>query len=712
MAKKIKKIITRLIFSNETPMTARIFNAVMIFGLAAGLAGFLTTVLAAPEPISILSILALLVGVLLLFLGVNKTQNYRLGGLLVTFLICGVAFPVIFFFNGGIHSGMVVYFVLGVVVIATLLEGKRFYMMLAFYIAVCIACFFIQYAGLLPVTPIESEFMVYVDIAVSFFIASLSVCLVVKFQNQMYIKARQEAETASKVKSDFLANMSHEIRTPINAITGMTSIGKSATDLERKNYAFEKIEVASNHLLGVINDILDMSKIEAGKLGLSYTAFNFELMLKKIVNLNTFRIAEKHQEFTVHIDKDIPQCLIGDDLRLSQVITNLLSNAVKFTPERGSIKLNACLLEREKSAYTIQIAVSDTGIGLSSEQQGKLFSSFQQAESSTSRKFGGTGLGLAISKRIVELMGGEIWIESELGKGSIFAFTVKATPAEKDEKQVIAASWKDLRLLIVDDDEDILQYFKANVELSCACCDIAASGEDALAFIEKNGGYDIHFVDWKMPGMDGIELSRRIKATSTGNSIVIMISGMDLDAIADEAKIAGVDKFLPKPLFLPSITDIINECLEVGQLISAEEISSNEVDNFGDYHLLLAEDMDINREIAIALLEPTRIGIDSVTNGAEALRMFSEAPDRYDMIFMDVQMPEMDGYEATRRIRAIGTPRARGIPIVAMTANVFREDVERCIEAGMDDHLGKPLNLDEMLDKLRRYLPQLEQINL
>jgi len=394
-------------------------------------------------------------------------------------------------------------------------------------------------------------------------------------QNDELLELTVRAEAASQAKSDFLANMSHEIRTPMNAIIGMTSIAKGADTVERKDYALTKIEDASMHLLGVISDILDMSKIEANKLELSPVEFSFDEMIKKIVNIMNYRIDERHQDFTVSIDEKIPPFLIGDDQRLSQVITNLISNAVKFTPDQGAVSLSANWKGEENGLCEIQVEVADNGVGITDEQIGRLFSSFEQAESSTTRKFGGTGLGLAISKRIVEKMDGRIWVTSEVGKGSVFAFTVR------------------------------------------------------MGKSDRQAG----------------------------------------DELPDAA-------------------------------LGTEE----EADHFADFRLLLTEDVEINREIVLALLEPTELQIDCAENGAEAVRMFRENPDAYDMIFMDIQMPEMDGYEATRCIRAMDMPKAAVIPIVAMTANVFTEDVVRCKEAGMNGHVGKPLDYHEVIAMLRKYL--------
>ena len=536
------------------------------------------------------------------------------------------------------------------------------------------------------------------------------------------------AEQASKAKSSFLANMSHEIRTPMNAIIGMTSIGMSAEEIDRKNYCFDRIDDASKHLLGIINDILDMSKIEAGKFELSPTEFNFEKMLKRVVNVNNIRVTEKKQNFTIHIDNKIPKTLYGDEQRLAQVITNLVGNAVKFTPEGGFIRIKTNYFGEEDGLCIIKISVTDSGIGISPEQQNNLFKSFQQAESSTARKFGGTGLGLAISKNIVEMMGGGIWIESELGKGATFAFTIKAKRVEDKQKDL--PNWSNARFLVVDDDQATREYFIEIMQGFGTSCDTASSGEEALRLIVRNDPYDIYFVDWRLPGIDGMELTETLKAQKAGSkkAAVVMMSAVEWNVIEEEAKKVGVDKFLNKPLFPSAIANIINECLGMN-LQQAEKAQQTSLD-FTGYRILLAEDVDINREILYTLLEPTHLGIDSAENGIEAVRMFIAAPEKYGMIFMDVQMPEMDGHEATRRIRAFEAEqranaknvpehpselelaehspqqleRPKGIPIVAMTANVFREDIEKCIESGMNDHVGKPLNLDEVTAKLVKYL--------
>ena len=519
------------------------------------------------------------------------------------------------------------------------------------------------------------------------------------------INAREQAEQGNRSKSAFLANMSHEIRTPMNAIIGMTVIGKAAEDIHRKDYCFEKIENASQHLLGVINDVLDMSKIEANKFELSYVEFDFEKTLQRVVNIISFRADEKKQKLSVYIDKSIPRMLIGDDQRLAQVITNLLGNAVKFTPEEGSVRLDTKFLGKEDDMYLIQVTVKDSGIGISAEQQ-QLFHSFQQAESGTSRRFGGTGLGLVISKNIVELMGGRMEMVSELGKGSSFSFVFKAKRGTKKTPSLseIGVNWENVKIMAVDDDSEILGYFSEILQRFGSKCDTAGSGQEALALIGEKGIYDIYFVDWKMHGMDGIMLARELKAKSKTpeHTIVIMISAAEWSAVAEEAKSAGVDRFLSKPLFPSSIADAITEVIGLNHFRESKQADKSET--FKGYRILLAEDVEINREIVQALIEPTQLEMDCAENGAQAVAMFANSPEAYDMIFMDVQMPEMDGYEATRRIRAFDHPRSKTIPIVAMTANVFVEDVTRCLEAGMNDHIGKPLDVEDFFKKLRSHM--------
>ena len=541
-----------------------------------------------------------------------------------------------------------------------------------------------------------------------YMVFSLAGLLAICYMSLVLYKRRvASAQGESQSKTTFLSNMSHEIRTPMNAIIGMSHLTAHTDDMEQVQSYLQKIDDAAQHLLGIINDVLDISKIESEKFELNLENASLEKILKRATTVINFRVDEKHQDFMVKVDQDVPDDMIVDSQRLAQVITNLLSNAVKFTPDNGVIRLNIHKVREEDGLLTLRFEVSDTGIGISDRQKDKLFQSFSQADSSIAGKYGGTGLGLAISSSIVKRMNGEIWVESEPGEGSTFIFTIKVKLVDRQALRSAASAaspdWNHHEFLVVDDSPEVTEYFKAIIERLGAKCDTADNSQSAWRLIESENRYSVIFVDYQMPEENGLSLTRRIKERYGNQSIVIMISATLWTDIEEEAKLAGVDNHLEKPLFPSAITDCINECL--GYSVCKKERVEEEALTgiFKGKRLLIAEDVEINRRILQAILAETDVTTEFAENGVEVVKRFEESQD-YDLIFMDIHMPEMDGYQATRMIRGMKTEKAAVIPIIAMTANVFREDVEQCLAAGMNDHLGKPINLSEMIQKMKRYM--------
>jgi len=532
-------------------------------------------------------------------------------------------------------------------------------------------------------------------------------------QNDKLIELKNIAESASKAKSDFLSRMSHEIRTPMNAIIGMTKIADNTSDIDKLRYCLSTIGTSSAQLLSLINDILDMSKIEAGKFEIDIAPMNIEKMLMKVCNLIVDKTEQKNQKLVINLGKNMRMHYLGDELRISQVITNLLSNAVKFTPEKGTITMTVAETQSENDYSILRFTVSDTGIGITKEQIDKLFTSFEQADGSISRRFGGTGLGLAISKSIVEKMNGRIWVESETNKGSVFSFEIRLerSPRQNDIFIFDGITPSDLKLLIVDGDQDIRLHFNDVVSNFGIHTDEAESGKRAIHLVKTANKvqkpYDVVFLDYNLPDMDGIETANKLGALIDKNTVIVMTSFLEWNKIEKLASGAGIHRFIPKPLFPSSILDAINEI--VGNTIKNLKIETaieERAPDFSHATLLLAEDVEINREVFIALLEDTNINIHVAENGMIAVNKFKDDPDKYDIIIMDVQMPEMDGYEATRIIRALDIPKAKQIPIIAMTANAFKEDIDMCISSGMNDHLAKPIDVEAVTRKLMFYLSE------
>ena len=522
-------------------------------------------------------------------------------------------------------------------------------------------------------------------------------------------EARDRAEESSRAKTNFLANMSHEIRTPMNAIMGMTTIAKGSDDLEQVRQYLAKTEVASSHLLGIINDVLDMSKIDAGKFTLSPADFTVEHLLQRVANVINFKVEEKQQQFVIKVDSDVPTSIVADEQRLAQVITNLLSNAVKFTPEGGKITLLVHKTAEEDGLCTLYFEVADTGIGVEHGQEDHLFSSFEQADGSISRRFGGTGLGLAISKSIVEMMDGRIWLESEPGKGSNFQFTIRAKRGLSRQAGRLSAGvdWQRVRVMVVEDDPKARAYFVDIATGAGLTCAAAHSAAQAWQMLEKDADWQVVFVSGDLADADGLGLAAKIRAEKGIEAVVLMITEAGWALVEDKARAAGVERYITKPILPSPVIDCINECLGAGPAAKEAAGQAEEGDTAGLFagkRVLLAEDIDVNREIVMVLLDDTGVQLDAAENGLVALEKFKADPAAYDAILMDIHMPEMDGYEATRQIRAMDAPQAKSVPIIAMTANVFKEDIEKCLEAGMNDHIGKPLDIDELMAKLQKYL--------
>jgi signal transduction histidine kinase/CheY-like chemotaxis protein len=525
------------------------------------------------------------------------------------------------------------------------------------------------------------------------------------------------AEEANRGKSDFLSRMSHEIRSPMNAIIGMTQIAKASDDPERISDCLAKIDNASKHLLALINDVLDMSKIEANKFELSSDEFSLRKALEKIYDMMNVKAEEKKQTMTLNVNKNTPERVAGDELRLSQVITNLVSNAIKFTDAGGKIEIDVREVEKSGAARTIRVDVRDTGIGLTQQQRRRLFKPFEQADGNITRKFGGTGLGLAINKRIVEMMGGHIWVESEMGGGSVFSFTAKVGEASGSAdigaaercapKTPRVVQAKDMRILVADDSEEAGEYMAHTLSTLGFECEFARDGKEAVELAEKamaeRRPYDIIFMDYVMPGMNGIDAAKKIREITHENISIVMVSIYDWKDFEAKARGAGITKCVPKPVSPSAVLDSISE--SVACVIKNEDavITAPHAAGFGGNTILLVEDIEINREIVVAYLEDTGVRIDFAVNGAEAVEKFRQNPEKYDIILMDIQMPEMDGFEATRRIRAMDTKKAKSVPIVAMTANAMTEDVRKCKEAGMNDHMAKPIDPETLLLKLNDF---------
>ena len=529
-------------------------------------------------------------------------------------------------------------------------------------------------------------------------------------RNQTLIDALKVAEEANKAKTVFLSNMSHEIRTPMNAIIGLDSLALHEENISPKMRDYlEKIGSSAEHLLSLINEILDMSRIESGRMTIRNEEFSFSKLLEQVNTIFNGQCEEKGLKYSCNVGRQLDSYYIGDGIKIRQVLINILGNAVKFTPKGGCINFSIEKTAKFDKNSTLTFKISDTGIGMSKEYLPKLFEPFSQENSGTTNKYGSSGLGLAITKGIVDMMNGKIEVDSEKGKGT--TFTITLTLLNSGHSDVVESNDVEIRpsemsVLVVDDDDVALQHAKVVLEKSGIAVETAPSGREAVEMVKlrhaRCNPYSLVVLDWKMNEMDGVETARQIRAVTSDDTAIIVLTAYNWDDVLDEAHAAGVDSFIAKPILTDNLLDELKDILKKKRQHTAPQKTKAELSG---RCILLAEDMEVNAQIMIEILKMRQVTTEHAENGRIAVEMFQKSPiGYYDAILMDMRMPEMDGLEATAAIRKLDRPDAKKIPIIALTANAFDEDVQRSLQAGLNAHLSKPVKPEILFETLEGML--------